>query len=406
MIDIKRFRENPKEYEQSAKLRGAKVDFARISQLDERRLKLIQEVDSLRSQLKVEGKPDEAELAKLQKIKTQLEAKEQDQANVQGQLDQLMATVPNLLAPKTPEGGEESNKVVREWGEPSKQSGKDHLEFMEERGWVDFERGAKVAGSKFYYLKGDAVWLEKAIIDLAMVKAQTAGFVPMSVPHVVNERISRGTGFTPKGPEDQVYSVEGEDLHLIATAEVPLTGYHADEIIPEPQLPLKYVALSPAYRKEAGAYGKHSKGLFRVHQFNKLELYVFCKPEDSDEQLQKLVELEEEIVKALEIPYRVTRTATGDMGQPHYEKYDIEYWSPADGEYRELTSASNCTDFQARRLNIRTKTADGNVVVHTLNATAAALSRVPVALIENHQKSGKLIIPKALREHFGGIEAL
>ncbi len=402
MIDIKHFREHPRDYEESAKLRGLKVDFARIKKLDEERLKLIQDVDELRSQLNLKGKPDKAALEKLQKVKAVLTVKEAEQISADTELEEMLLSVPNLMAKDTPKGGEDANKVERKWGKPKKAGGVDHLTFLEQRGLIDFERGAKVAGSRFYYLIGEAVKLERAIVHLAMDMVAEAGFTLMSVPHLANSRVSAGTGFLPRGEEKQVYSVDNEDLHLIATAEIPLTGFHADEIIPAEQLPKLYAALSPAYRREAGAYGKHSKGLFRVHQFNKLEMYVFCAPDESHKTLEKLVKLEEDIVQALGVPYRVTRTAAGDMSAPAYQKYDLEYWSPADGEYRELTSASNCTDFQARRLNIRTKGEKGNEPVHTLNATAIATSRALIAVIENHHKDGKVELSAKLAKYYGG----
>jgi seryl-tRNA synthetase len=224
------------------------------------------------------------------------------------------------------------------------------------------------------------------------------------VPHLVNQRAIEGTGFAAKGDEQQIYKIEGEDLNLIATAEIPMTAYHADEILKTDELPLLYIGLSPAYRMEAGAYGKHSRGLYRVHQFNKLELYVFCKPEDSEQWHQKLVQLEEELVQALEIPYRLVRIAAGDLGQPAYKKFDIEYWSPADQAYHELTSCSNVTDYQARRLNIRYRNEAGKTeFVHSLNGTAAAFSRMCIAIVENHQgKDSKVAVPKALQPFMDG----
>jgi seryl-tRNA synthetase len=248
------------------------------------------------------------------------------------------------------------------------------------------------------------VQLELAVFQLGLQMAAKYGFIPMTVPHMVNDRTASGTGFLPRGEERQIYKVEGEDLNLIATSEMPITGYHADEILAEEQLPTLYAGLSPAYRMEAGAYGKHSKGLYRVHQFNKLELYVFCKSEDSAEWHDKLVKLEEEICQALEIPYQLVRIAAGDLGGPAYKKFDLNYWSPVEGTYRELMSCSNVTDYQARRLNIRYRDADGQTkFVHTLNATAAAFSRVAIALIENHQQAdGKVSVPQALQPFMGG----
>lgn len=404
MIDIKQFRAKPEEYEKSAELRGLKVDFAKLKKLDAERLTLTGQIDELRSKLNVKGKPDAKALAELQKTKGELEKLEKKQAGIDTDLEDLLLHVPNLMASDTPKGGEEANTEERTWGKAEKSDAQDHLTYLEEKGWVDFERGAKVAGSKFYYLIGPMVRLERSILFLVWDKLTKAGFLPMNVPHLVNSRVASGTGFLPRGEEKQVYSIDGEDLHLIATAEIPLTGFHADEIIPADELPKQYAALSPSYRREAGAYGKHSKGLYRVHQFSKVEMYVFCKPNESGKWLDKLVNLEEEIVKALGIPYRVTRTASGDMSAPAFKKFDIEYWSPVDGQYRELTSASNCTDFQARRLNIRTKGEKGNEPVHTLNATAIATSRALIAVIENHQKDGKVVLPDELAKYYGGNE--
>jgi seryl-tRNA synthetase len=325
-------------------------------------------------------------------------------AAIEKEFIDLLKQVPNIIPDDTPEGGEENNRSEKKWGEPREDKVTDHLTWGEQRGLIDFERGAKVAGNKFYYLKGDLVQLELALFQFGLQLAGKYGFTPMTVPHLVNQRTIEGTGFMAKGDEQQIYKVENEDLHLIATAEIPITGYHADEILPAADLPLLYVGLSPAYRQEAGAYGKHSRGLYRVHQFNKLELYVFCEPKDSEEWHQKLVRLEEELVQALEIPYQLVRIAAGDLGQSAYKKFDIEYWSPADKAYHELTSCSNVTDYQARRLNIRYKNAEGKTeYVHSLNGTAAAFSRICVALIENHQtKDGKVKIPKALQPFMAG----
>jgi seryl-tRNA synthetase len=234
-------------------------------------------------------------------------------------------------------------------------------------------------------------------------KLEERGFVPAIVPNLVTTRIADGTGYLPRGEERQIYKVEGEDLNLIATAEMALTGLYADEILEQKQLPKLFVGLSPAYRMEAGAYGKYSKGLYRVHQFNKLEMYVFCLPEESESWHDKLVAIEEEICQELEIPYRLIRIAAGDMGAPAYKKFDIEYWSPLEQEYRELMSCSNVTDYQARRLNIRYRDGAGKVqFVHTLNGTAAAFSRLPIALIENYQlEDGRVQVPRALVKYYG-----
>jgi seryl-tRNA synthetase len=265
-----------------------------------------------------------------------------------------------------------------------------------------------VAGNKFYYVSGGLVDLELAVVNLGMELAKKHGYRPMLLPHMVNSRILEGAGFSAKGEEKQIYKVEDEDLNLIATAEIALTGFHADEIINEKELPKQYAGLSPSYRVEGGAYGKHNRGLFRTHQFNKLELYVLCQPSQSEEWHEKMVALEEDFCQKLEIPYRVVRIAAGDLGAPAYKKFDIEYFSPVDGSYRELMSCSNVTDYQARRLNIRCKSASGETeYVHTLNGTLAALSRIPIAIIENFQdKNGDVTVPKVLQPYMHGETSL
>jgi seryl-tRNA synthetase len=274
--------------------------------------------------------------------------------------------------------------LVKTWGEhlfEGRQNAQDHLDFAMKKNWVDFERGAKVAGAKFYYLKGDLALLENAITQFALDFVTKKGFTYMTVPHMVSSRVAMGAGFSPRGDESgNEYYVEGEDLTLIGTAEAPLTGYHADEIIDEDKLPLRYVGYSPCYRREAGTYGKHTRGLFRVHQFNKLEMYIFCVPEQSRDMHEFILATEEELWQALGVPYHVINIAAGDLGAPAAKKYDVEYWSPVDQKYRELTSCSNCTDFQARKLNIRVRRKDGKVeVLHTLNGTAVSLARSLIA---------------------------
>ncbi len=414
MLDISFIRENRKLVESSSEQKGIKVDIGQLLALDEKRRQLINDVDELRAQrnnLSAEAKgqkPSAAQIKAGQELKEKIAKSEAALEKVNTDYTELLWSVPNVIAENTPEGGEESNRPEKTWGKPSKDAVVDHVAWGETRDMIDFERGAKVAGNKFYYLKGPLVQLELAVFQFTLDLATKHGFTPMTVPHLVNTKTASGTGFLPRGEERQIYKVDGEDLNLIATAEIPITGYHADEILSQEQLPVLYVGLSPAYRMEAGAYGKHSKGLYRVHQFNKVELYVFCKPEDSEDWHAKLIKLEEELCQALEIPYQLTRIAAGDLGAPAYKKYDIEYWSPVDGAYRELMSCSNVTDFQARRLNIRYRTSDGSTdFVHTLNGTAAAFSRIAIALIENHQtKKGELRVPKALKPYIGGKKAL
>lgn len=409
MLDLEIIRTQTDKVKQAAKHKNIKVDIDRLLQLDESRRALQLQIDQLRSQRNEHAaslksaKPTTEQIEVGKKLKEQIVKLESDFEPIESEYKDLLNDIPNLFAEGTPLGGEEDNKVVDSWGEAKQRDITDHLSWLEARDLVDFERGAKVAGSKFYYSKGSLAQLEMALNNFAMQKAIAHGFTPMTVPNMVNSLVIGGTGYAPRGEESQIYSVEGEDLNLIATAEIPLTAYHKDEILSLKDLPLLYVASSPCYRMEAGAYGKHSKGIFRVHQFYKVEMYVFCVPEESDKWHEKLMQIEEDILQELEIPYQKILIAAGDLGAPAYKKYDLEYFSPLDGEYREITSCSNVTDYQARRLNIRYKDSDGKTrFVHTLNGTAMVTSRGPIAVIENNQAAnGEVKIPKVLQTFMG-----
>ncbi len=410
MLDIKFIRENPEKVQDSADKKGYRVSIKDLLMADERRRELQQQVDSLRerrnavaSQMKG-GRPSPDLIAEGKSIKEDLMDLEVKFNEVDADYQAQLNGIPNVIFDDVPEGGEEDSVEIKAWGE-KKSGATDHLDYATSRDWVDFERGAKVAGAKFYYLKGDLALLENAIIQFALNKLVAKGLTFMTVPNMVNQRTMTGTGFAPRtSDQSDEYSIEGEDLSLIATAEIPLTGYHADEIIDEDKLPLMYAGLSPCYRKEAGASGKHTRGLFRVHQFNKLEMYAFALPEKSQEIHQQILDIEEEIWQDLGIAYRIINIAAGDLGAPAAKKYDIEYWSPVDENYRELTSCSNCTDFQARNLNIRVRRKDGTTdVLHTLNGTAVSLARSLVVILENYQNSdGTLAVPEVLRPYMGG----
>lgn len=415
MLDIRFIRENADRVQESAVQKGYKnVDIKKLLELDDNRRVLQKQVDELRtrrneisSQMKG-GKPEQTLVDEGKQLKVELAKREEYLRNAENEYNEMMSLVPNVIYDDVPLGGEEDSVEVNTWGDKLG-SAIDHLDFALKRDWVDFEAGAKVAGAKFYYLKGDLALLENAIYQFALDFVVKNGFTFITVPHMVSERIAYGSGFAPKSSEESnEYFIEGENLMLIGTAEAPLTGYHADEIIDESRLPLMYAGYSPCYRKEAGTYGKFTRGLFRVHQFNKLEMYAFCLPEDSRDIHEQILNFEEQIWQALGVPYHVINIAAGDLGSPAAKKYDIEYWSPVDGKYRELTSCSNCTDFQARNLNIRVRRKDGSVeVLHTLNGTAVSLARSLIAIIENYQNDdGTLTVPEVLRPYMGGREVL
>ena len=410
MLDINFIRNNKELVEHSIKEKMYKnVNLDEILALDDQRKTLLQQVEALRKERNdntakmKNGKPSDELIAKGKEIKEKLSTLEADLSNFKKELNTKLKTVPNVIFDDVPLGDESASVEVKKWGE-CKTTGVDHLDYAVSRDWVDFERGAKVAGAKFYYVKGGLALLENALIQFGIKKIVEHGFTLMDVPDLVNSRVLEGTGFAPRSSEQSdEYYIEGEDLALIATAEMSITGYHMDEIIDEDKLPLFYAGLSACFRKEAGAYGKHTRGLFRVHQFNKLEMYAFCTPEQSKEIHEKLRGIEEEIWQEIGIPYHVINIAAGDLGAPAAKKYDIEYWSPVDQKYREITSCSNCTDFQARGLNIRVRRKDGTVeVLHTLNGTAISLARTMVAVIENFaEEGGKLRVPAVLQPYLG-----
>lgn len=414
MLDIQTIRENPELVAEKAKQKGYDVDIQQLLGFDQKRRELLKQVEDLRRQRNeiadsMKGqRPLDEQVTKGREIKEQLGGLEHQLAAIEEEFLILLKAIPNIHTDDVPLGGEHDSIEVRKFGD-QKTGGRDHLDIATERDWVDFERGAKVAGTKFYFLKGDLALLENAITQYALDFVLKKQFVYMTVPHMVNSRIVTGTGFAPRSSkQSDEYFIEGEDLSLIATAEMSLTGYHADEIIDEANLPLMYAGLSACYRKEAGTYGKHTRGLFRVHQFNKLEMYVYTLPEKSAEMHEHILAIEEELWQALGIPYRVVNIAAGDLGAPAAKKYDIEYWSPVDGAYRELTSCSNCTDFQTRNLNIRVRRKDGTVeMLHSLNGTAVSLARSLVAIIENNQREdGSIMIPEVLRPYLGGRESI
>jgi len=414
MLDIQFIRDNADLVQRKSEEKGYRVSVADLLKVDTDRRGLLTTVEELRAKRNENaakmkgGKPEQSLIDEGKQIKIELAEKETYLQQLDAEFNIALQQVPNVTFDDVPVGGEEESVEVKAVGEKTT-GAVDHLDYATGRDWLDFERGAKVAGTKFYYLKGDLALLENAITQYALEFVLSKGFTFMTVPHMVNSRTALGAGFAPRGDkEGNEYYIENEDLTMIGTAEAPLTGYHADEIIDEAELPKLYVGLSPCYRKEAGTYGKHTRGLFRVHQFNKLEMYAFTLPEASLDMHARILAIEEELWQSIGIPYHVINIASGDLGAPAAKKYDIEYWSKVDGAYRELTSCSNCTDFQARNLNIRVRRSNGTVeALHTLNGTAVSLARSLVVVLEHFQnEDGSLMVPEVLRPFMGGRERI
>ena len=414
MLDVKFIRENFDLVEKSTKEKGYKIDIKEVLKLDDTRKAVLAEAETLRQKrneiaAKMKGgKPSQKLIAEGKAVKEQLTEVEAKLSEKEQALESLVKQVPNVIFDDVPLGGEECSVEIKKWGKNHK-TGVDHLDYATSRDWVDFERGAKVAGAKFYYLKDGLALLENALLQYGLSKVLEHGVTFMTVPDMVSSKVLEGCGFNPRtSDQSDEYYIEGEDLAMIATAEMPLTGYHMDEIIDEDKLPLFYAGYSACFRKEAGTYGKYTRGLFRVHQFNKLEMYAFCLPEQSKEIHEKILAIEEEIWQGLGIPYHVINIAAGDLGAPAAKKYDMEYWSPVNQKYQEITSCSNCTDFQARAVNCRVRRKNGTVeFVHTLNGTAIPLARALVVLMENYAvEGGKLKVPEVLQPYLNGKKEL
>jgi seryl-tRNA synthetase len=406
MLDINFIRENTELVKKGIDKKGfntAMVD--KVLDIDERRRSLLLEVEQLRAKKnRIAEKKTPSDEGK--KIKDELKDKEPELKKIQEEYKEILFKIPNLPDEKAPRGeSEKENVEVRKWGVPTKFDfkPKDHLELGKKLGIIDFETGAKVTGSQFYFLYGDGARLELALTQYVFEKMSKLGFLPVITPDLAKSRYYLGTGYLPKGDEAQTFTIEGQDLGLIATAEVTLAGSHADEVIPEEKLPIKYIGYSHCFRQESGSYGKYSKGLYRVHEFTKAEMFIFSLPEDSDKSLEYLLRAEEEIYQDLEIPYRVLEMCTGDLGAQAARKFDIEAWMPGRGAYGEITSTSNCTDYQARNLGIRFRRRTGEVeYVHMINGTAVAISRTLIAILENFQEEdGSVRIPKVLQKWMG-----
>ena len=406
MLSIHFIRENIDLVKQNCANRRMLVDIDALIALHDKTREISLAIDNLRAERNKNSatKPTPEEIMRLKQVGDQIATLEKEFTVANARLHELWMQVPNMSHPETPIRGEEDFKILAPGTKPHFDfEPKDHEQLMIDLDVIDFERGAKVTGSKFYFTKGDLVKLNAALIRYGIDIAEKYGFTLMETPDLAKNSILQGIGFNPRGEETQIYSIENTDLSLIGTAEITMGGYHQDEILDLTSGPLKYVALSHCYRTEAGSYGRTSKGLYRVHQFTKLEMFVYCKPEDSEKIHQELLAIEREICDGLEIPYQVIDIATADLGGPAYRKFDIEaYMTMADG-FGEITSTSNCTDYQANRLMIRYKDTDGkNKPVHTLNGTAIVTSRFPIAIFENHQQQdGSIKIPTVLIPYTG-----
>jgi len=417
MLDLKFIRDNAAAVEENARNRGVEADVGLVVELADRRSELIQELNELRQRqnqmarsIGKERDPEARErlITESRTMKERIPQREAELARVEERLHEEQLKIPNMTHPDSPVGKDDSENVeIRRWGDiPSFGfEPKDHVELGDSLGIIDFDAGAKVAGSKFYFLRGDAVLLELGLIRYALDILLERGYQPTITPDLARDEMLVGTGFIPRGPETQIYSVEDSDLSLIATAEITLAGQLADEILDEEQLPLRFAGLSHCFRTEAGSHGRASRGLYRVHQFTKVEMFAFTTPEQSGTLHDEMVEIEEQIFQGLGLPYRVVDICTGDLGGAAYRKYDLEAWMPGRDDFGEVTSTSNTTDYQARRLAIRYRRMQQGgrpQLVHTLNGTALAMSRALIALLEVYQQEdGSVALPKALIPYVG-----
>ena len=418
MLDPRTLATHRDEIAESCRRRGVEADVDAAAAAQERVAAVqteLNESNRRRNEHQKAGKrklsPEEREahVALGRRLKEEVATIEVQLGEAQATLREHLEAIPNLVHPDSPVGGEEDCRVLREVGAPPDFgfTPLDHLALGEKLDLFDFEAGAKVAGQKFYYFKNEAVLLELALQRYALDAVAAAGFTPYVTPDIARSAVVDAMAFSPRGQETQIYSIENTGLDLIGTSEITLGGLYLDSLVDESELPIRLAGISHCYRTEAGSAGRESKGLYRVHQFTKVEMFVLTRPEDSEAMHEEILAVEEKIFQGLEIPYRVVEVATGDLGAPAYRKFDIEAWMPGrgdGGDYGEVTSASNCTDFQARRLRARFRRADAkrNELLHTLNGTAVAVTRAMIPLLENHQRAdGSVAIPKALQPIMG-----
>lgn len=411
MIDMKILRNNPETFAQSlGRKRYDQAMLQKVLELDENWRKLRHEIDDLKAaKNQVSKEISKADAAMRQNLMLQVKdlgdrisVLEPQLTQTEAELQSYLIYIPNPPHESVPDGvAEEDSVVVKTVGEPTRFEfpAKDHVELGSLTGWIDTDRAARTAGTRFGYLMKDAALLQLALVNYTLDHVMANGFSPVIPPVMVREQAMFGTGFFP-ADKNEIYKIEGEDHYLVGTSEVSLAALHLDEIIPSEQLPLRYAGISTCFRREAGSYGKDTKGIFRVHQFDKVEMFTFCLPEVSNQEHERILAVEEQIIGGLNLPYRVVNICAGELGSPAAKKYDIEVWLPGQERYRELTSCSNCTDYQARRLSCRTKVGKRTFHVHTLNGTAVAIGRTLIAIMENYQRSdGTIEIPQALQKY-------
>jgi seryl-tRNA synthetase len=415
VLDLRFIRENVAAVEENCRNRGVAADVRLVVELADRRSALIQELNELKQRqnqlAKSVGRESDEDarqrlIEESRAMKEHIPQKEAELAQVEERLREEQLKIPNITHPDAPIGKDDSENVeIRRWGEIPEFDFdvKDHVELGESSGIIDFDAGAKVAGSKFYFLRGDAVLLELGLVRYAMDILMERGYQPTITPDLARDEMLVGTGFVPRGPETQIYSVENSDLSLIATAEIPLAGSLTDEIVQDEELPIRLAGLSHCFRTEAGSHGRATRGLYRVHQFTKVEMFAFTTPEQSEGLHAEMLDIEERIFQGLGLPYRVVDICTGDLGAAAYRKFDLEAWMPGRNDYGEVTSTSNTTDYQARRLRIRCRKDGGRPqLLHTLNGTALAISRALIALLEIYQQEdGSVLLPEALAPYVG-----
>lgn len=416
MLDIKFIRENPDLIKRNCKNRLVNVDIDKLLKLDEKKRKLETEIGELRARRNIgsKTKPGKAEIKEMKELGEKIKKSEEKLNPIAREIKELLLAIPNLTHPDVRVSkNEDDNPVIGTYGKPAKFDFKplDHAELAEKNGLIDFERAAKVSGAKFYYLKNELALMEFALIQYALDTAMKHGFTPFVTPDLAKREVLEELGFNPRGESTQVYNIENTDLSLIGTAEITMGGYHMNEIFNESELPKKYAAVSHCFRTEAGSYGKYAKGIFRVHQFTKVEMFQYVTAEKSEEAHEEMLKIEQEIFEGLGVPFRVVDHCTADLGGPAYRTYDLEAWLPGKpdkegklGDWAEITSTSNCTDYQARGLNIKYKDKSGKKhYAHMLNGTAIAVSRAIIAIMENfQQEDGSIIIPEVLRKYMPG----